>query len=41
MLFEQVPNYDAVIYVPKGSISAYKNEWSQTANFQEVAPDVD
>ena len=42
MLIEQVPNYEnAVIYIPQGSISAYKNEWSQTANFQEVAPNAD
>jgi len=42
MLIEQIPNYEnAVIYVPQGSISAYKNEWSQTADFQEVKADVD
>ena len=42
MLIEQIPNYEnAVIYVPQGSISAYKNEWSQAANFQEVMPNVD
>lgn len=42
MLIEQIPNYeDAVIYIPQGSISAYKNEWSQAGNFQEVAPNVD
>lgn len=42
MLIEKNPNYEnTVIYVPQGSISAYKNEWSQTADFQEVKADVD
>ena len=42
MLVKQVPDYEnAVIYIPQGSISAYKNEWSQTAYFQEVTPNVD
>lgn len=42
MLIEQVPNYEnAVIYIPQGSVAAYKNEWSQAANFQEVKADVD
>lgn len=41
MLIEKVPNYEnAVIYIPQGSISAYKNEWSQTTDFQEVKADV-
>lgn len=41
MLITQVPNYENVtIYIPQGSISAYKNEWSQTADFQEVKTDV-
>lgn len=42
MLIEQIPNYkDAVIYIPQGSISAYKNEWSKTADFQEVKTNAD
>lgn len=42
MLIEKVSNYEnAVIYIPQGSISAYKNTLSQTADFQEVKSDVD
>ena len=41
MLIAQVPNYEnATIYIPQGSISAYKSGWSQTADFQEVKADV-
>ena len=42
MLIARVPNYEnATIYIPRGSISEYKNEWLQSANFQEVKADVD
>lgn len=42
MLIGKIADYEnATIYVPQGSISAYKNEGSQTANFQEVTPNVD
>jgi len=41
MLIAQVPNYEnATIYIPQESISTYKNEWSQSANFQEVKANV-
>ena len=42
MLIGKIADYEnAVIYIPQGSVSAYKNEWSQTAYFQEVAPNAD